>query len=654
MGKSTFLALVHKHAKVRCSGLKALNAIMYCGAWKYTVDVFEALIGFRDPNVVPIKDFFEPSIKFNYFARFVVDRSTLVRETFYKTLANWLLKLPDKVDHEGRILPYMLSALNDPNENIQDLAFELLEEMGMDYEEREEGKVRDKKQYALDAAWTNNGEFSALALPRPFKHRPRLGARNVIRGYIRRYLNAIYKELTDWIIENRARAAHLLLCLIVYTEDYVMQYLDHLLLSLYKAILEKEDMELKAKLEISAKLLGRYCPSKTYVPFFFSAISGEYTYAWSQVGALKTFGCILSGAIEVIPKDKDIGTVEDCLTRIFDAIEEHLIEPLDFELAEILVETLTRIFDALLSKVEKEKLDISQFKKYERQIFRMIVTAFGIFSTHSLFNKPSSESNTILKNTCIELFEKFSKILRISQGVNSDIDENFSVLEKWLPVIFHNISNSPITEWTFQDHHLRILNGFLNHMEEKNGDSALQEVLLNQEKEDFKEFKGRIDHYEWEKKEEVRTRYNRHFDTNSKTEELKAISEEKENSDPTIMEEEIDTEQKKQSAFKLQGQKDATGQKEDNALTLEIDFTKYLFPEDSVYNMATNTLIKLLNHPSFDMIKYALSKIKQLIALSKTNKSLKSSNIFRVLSTALSVKIKHRERRLQFNKLILS
>jgi hypothetical protein len=250
MARSTFNALTHKHAKVRCAGLKALNAIMYCGTWKFTVDVFEALIGFRDPHSVPIKDFYEPSIKLNYFARFVTDRSVLVRETFYKTLANWLLKLPDKVDHEGRILPYMLSALNDENDTIQELAFDLIEEMGMDYEEREEEKVRDKKQYALDSAWTNKGEFVGLDLPRPFKHRPRLGARIVIKSYIRRYLVAIYKELSDWIIENRARAAHLLLCLIVYTEDYVMQYLDHLLLSLYKAILEKDDMVLKEKLEI--------------------------------------------------------------------------------------------------------------------------------------------------------------------------------------------------------------------------------------------------------------------------------------------------------------------------------------------------------------------------------------------------------------------
>lgn len=36
---------------------------MFVGSYKYTVHVFEDLIGFRDPNLVPIKDFYEPSTK---------------------------------------------------------------------------------------------------------------------------------------------------------------------------------------------------------------------------------------------------------------------------------------------------------------------------------------------------------------------------------------------------------------------------------------------------------------------------------------------------------------------------------------------------------------------------------------------------------------
>ena len=101
MGRSTTRALVHQHARVRVAGLKALNKIAYCGQWKYTHEIFEHLTAFRDPNLVPIKDFYEPTTRVNYLALFVIDNSVLVRETFYKTIASWLLRLPDKKDHEG-------------------------------------------------------------------------------------------------------------------------------------------------------------------------------------------------------------------------------------------------------------------------------------------------------------------------------------------------------------------------------------------------------------------------------------------------------------------------------------------------------------------------------------------------------------------------
>jgi hypothetical protein len=76
------------------------------------------MVGFRDPNLVAIKEFYEPSAKVNYFALFVQDRSTLVRETFYKTIGDLLLRLPDKSDHEGRLFPYMISGLYDANDGI--------------------------------------------------------------------------------------------------------------------------------------------------------------------------------------------------------------------------------------------------------------------------------------------------------------------------------------------------------------------------------------------------------------------------------------------------------------------------------------------------------------------------------------------------------
>ncbi len=91
---------------------------MFCGAYKYNADIMEFLIGFRDPNLVAIKDFYEATTKVNYFAMLVQDRSIVVREHFYKTIASMLITLPDKFDHEGRIFPYLISGLNDQNEDI--------------------------------------------------------------------------------------------------------------------------------------------------------------------------------------------------------------------------------------------------------------------------------------------------------------------------------------------------------------------------------------------------------------------------------------------------------------------------------------------------------------------------------------------------------
>lgn len=118
MGRALFTAFVHKHAKVRMAGLRSLFDVCVCGQWKTSVEVFHHMVGFRDPNVVPIKDFYEPSTKLNYFATFVCDRSVPVRICFYKTVGDLLMRLPDKYDHEGRLFPYLISGMYDKHTDI--------------------------------------------------------------------------------------------------------------------------------------------------------------------------------------------------------------------------------------------------------------------------------------------------------------------------------------------------------------------------------------------------------------------------------------------------------------------------------------------------------------------------------------------------------
>lgn len=109
MARSILLPLVNKKSKVRIAALDALTQILHCGIWKYNNDVMEILIGFRDPNTVPIKDFFEATTRFNYMGLLVKDAKPNVRSAFIRTVGDWLLNLPDHVDHEPRLVPYIVS-----------------------------------------------------------------------------------------------------------------------------------------------------------------------------------------------------------------------------------------------------------------------------------------------------------------------------------------------------------------------------------------------------------------------------------------------------------------------------------------------------------------------------------------------------------------
>ena len=160
MGRALFTAFVHKHAKVRMAGLRSLFDCMVCGKFKYAHLIIQHMVGFRDPNIVPIKDFYDPSTKLNYFAGFVADRSVAVRECFYRTMGDLLARIPDKTDHEGQLFPYLISGLYDGSDGICMSVFEIIEELGQIHEEDNEEKFRERKQLGFHEEWTLDGTIS--------------------------------------------------------------------------------------------------------------------------------------------------------------------------------------------------------------------------------------------------------------------------------------------------------------------------------------------------------------------------------------------------------------------------------------------------------------------------------------------------------------
>ena len=194
LSRGILYALSHKQAKLRLAALDALDKLMYCSPNKKNVEIMEQLIGFRDPNIVPIKDFYEPSTKFNYLAFLSADANQGVLLKFYEIIFDWLLNTEDRIDHESRLIPYVLTGLFNKNEVVANFVLEKFKEMGELHEKTNAKDYREQKEYGVDAPWIKYVENLNLPYPFPLKERPSLGCRKIVLSYIRRYIKNLTKE----------------------------------------------------------------------------------------------------------------------------------------------------------------------------------------------------------------------------------------------------------------------------------------------------------------------------------------------------------------------------------------------------------------------------------------------------------------------------
>jgi hypothetical protein len=86
----------------------------------------------------------------------------------------------------------------------------------------------------------------------------------IIRQYVRRYIKIIQHEVSDWIEDNAGRASYLMLYSIIYTEDHMTQFLDKLLIALYRAIMERGSKTVMSNIPMCFKFIARYCLPKSY------------------------------------------------------------------------------------------------------------------------------------------------------------------------------------------------------------------------------------------------------------------------------------------------------------------------------------------------------------------------------------------------------
>ncbi|GAQ86393.1 hypothetical protein KFL_002860170 [Klebsormidium nitens] len=252
-----------KRQKVRCAGLRAIRKLVACGGAEAILD----LTGFRDPNLIPIKAFYEADIKTNWFALLALDPTVAVRREFLATLGDWLLNLPERMDHETRLLPYVLSAFSDDNPSIQLEAFELMEAIGRQYEREKADELKDTQYYLPEEAGAEG-----LHLSPPFTRRPCLGARICVRGCFNRLVLPLVAELRAWTTGTKDHAIDLLTTMLTYAEEGATQHVQPILLAFLQLT---DDLSIAEKVHDCCQILGTFVPPSAYLLVLLPRIQGE-------------------------------------------------------------------------------------------------------------------------------------------------------------------------------------------------------------------------------------------------------------------------------------------------------------------------------------------------------------------------------------------
>lgn len=275
----------HRNTKVVISAMDLLEASV-CVPDRAKVkgagtSAISDLVGFREENVLPIAAFYDPkySVSVNTLAELASHKNPRVRLRCCKMLSSLLVLLPDRYDHQQRLLPYVLSFINDNSVDVQEAALGCIENCGSQYECEHPGDVIERRQLGVDGEATIDYD---IGLPNPFTHRPSLGARLYVRSNTGRFFLAILGELSNWREQTRKRSAELLLTLIVYCEERLTKDFQHTLNSIAKVVeMERTSQREHDHLKILdticeiLQLASKYVDPLAYLPLMLPRIVGD-------------------------------------------------------------------------------------------------------------------------------------------------------------------------------------------------------------------------------------------------------------------------------------------------------------------------------------------------------------------------------------------
>ncbi|XP_060757414.1 dynein axonemal assembly factor 5-like isoform X3 [Neoarius graeffei] len=227
--KPLMQTISHQHSRVRMAIIEATGAVVLYGTVKTMDDVL------------------------SHVAQRLFDNSPQVRKAVTLVAGDWLLNFRDRYSYFHKLIPLLLSSLNDDFPEIKVLALELWRHVGTQWEKENEDDLKDKVDF-----------FSPTWQYSPGVDRPGLGCRELVVRNLSKLMPALSRDVRDWLVQTRLKTVQLLQVLLLHAEDHCTQHLQHLLTALYHACTDSEK-DIRTKGLESARLLGVFVSPEVFI-----------------------------------------------------------------------------------------------------------------------------------------------------------------------------------------------------------------------------------------------------------------------------------------------------------------------------------------------------------------------------------------------------
>merc|ERR1712173_289732 len=210
----------------------------------------------------------------------------------------------ERYDYKTLLLSYVLSGLQDASEDIQSMSFAAIEKNGRMHEEDEYNDLMKTLFYQQQAEEITRLHFcgdeeDTFQLPFPFKTRPCLGARMLIREHFARIIDAALSELKDWKNDCREMAILLVRNMIIYSEEYCTQNAETLLHALHSCG-NDQNAVLSTVSKQCCSMIGKYVYPIVWIDYLCDVVCNEFDIQWIIVLQYLVMHCPLKRLSEII------------------------------------------------------------------------------------------------------------------------------------------------------------------------------------------------------------------------------------------------------------------------------------------------------------------------------------------------------------------